>query len=145
MPRLRIDETGLPMRLRRVRVADDGTLLASQDRTTQHFHVTWRGETFAGRYRHDAEGARVRLAANVAALPYAAEAPRVYANLKRIVEAAREDLGPVMHITRDRRIVVGRRIVLDPPMTADSLMATLATVLLTVDPYLRLVQDYRAD
>lgn len=144
MTKVRIDQAGLPMRLRHVSVAADGTMVAQQDRTTQHFRFRWQDTDFVARYRHDAEGARVRIAADLGPLPYAADAPQAYANLKRIVEAMREDLGPVVHITRHRRIVVGSREMLDPPMTADRLMATLVTFLLRVGPYLPLLHRHRA-
>lgn len=144
MTKVRIDETGLPMRLRRVKVTSDGTMLAQQDRTAQHFRFQWRGVGFVARYRHDSDGARVRIAADLGPLPYAAAQPQAYANLKRIVEAMREDVGPLVHVTRDRRIVVGGRELLDPPMTADRLMATLAGFLLRVDPYLPLLKEYAA-
>lgn len=143
MTLVNIGRTGLPMRLRRVEVGKDGSLLASHDRTTQHFRFLWRGETFHVRYRHDAEGARVRVAADLARLPYVAEDAERYAALKRIVDAARDHIGPDLHVTRDRRIVIGRRMEVAPPMTADRLMALLAEMLLRLDPYLRLVQEYR--
>lgn len=144
MTKVRIDETGLPMRLRRVKVTADGTLLAQQDRATQHFRFRWRDVEFVARYRHDAEGARVRIAADMGPLPYAAEQPQAFADLKAIVDAMREELGPLVHVSRDRRIVVGGRELLAPPMTADRLMATLAGFLLKVDPYLPLLKQYRA-
>lgn len=141
---VKIDEAGLPMRLRRVKVTADGTMLAQHDRTTQHFRFRWRDVDFVARYRHDSEGARVRIAADLGPLPYAADQPQAYADLKRLIEAMREDVGPLVHVSRHRRIVVGCREVLDPPMTADRLMATLVRVLLTVDPYLPLLRAYGA-
>ncbi|EKV28557.1 hypothetical protein C882_0768 [Caenispirillum salinarum AK4] len=144
MAELRIEQDGLPMRLRGVRVRRDGTLAAAHDRTVQRFRFRWRGVEFVARYRQDGQGARLRYAADFGPLPYATQAPDTNANLRAIVDAAREHLGPVARIRRDRRIIVGRRVPLETPVTADRLMATLATELLAVAPYLDLLKDHRA-
>lgn len=115
MADLKIDQDGLPMRLRRVRVKRDGTLAAAHDRTTQRFGFTWRGVSFVARYRQDAHGARLRYAADLGALPYAADNAEANANLKAIVDAARRHVGPIVRIRRDRRVIVGRRLELAPP------------------------------
>jgi hypothetical protein len=143
MAELKIEEDGLPMRLRRLRVRDDGTMAAAHDRTVQRFRFQWRGVEFVARYRQDGHGARLRYAADMGPLPYAADDPSRNANLRAIVDAAREHLGPVARIRHDRRIILGRRVILAPPVTADRLMATLATELLQVAPYLHLLKSYR--
>lgn len=144
MADLKIEQDGLPMRLRRVRVKRDGTLAAAHDRTTQRFAFRWRGVAFVARYRQDGHGARLRYAADLGALPYAADDAGANANLKAIVDAAREHLGPVARIRRDRRLIVGRRLVLEPPVTADALITALTAELLAVDPYLKLLKAYRS-
>lgn len=143
MADLKIETDGLPMRLRSVRVKRDGTLAAAHDRTVQRFRFTWRGVEFVARYRQDGHGARVRYAADMGLLPYAADDARTNANLRAIVEAARAHLGPVARLRDDRHIVVGRRVPLKQPVTADRLIAALTTELLLVAPYLELLKAYR--
>lgn len=110
--------------------------------------VTWDGPV---RFRFDYDGwlveavliedatTRLELSADLGAMPFTAEARSERASLQAVVDAGNGHLGGLFLVTRDRRIRLSLAGVVDGPLTAVGLVATVARLLLPATPYLELL------
>lgn len=131
----------LPLDLHTIVADNDGRPLSVGDGKLL-FDFTFRFVRFAGRYDEEAGSAAMKLVGDVGPMPFSAESPAARAGLATIVTRANEALGgPAFKVTQGR-IMLGGELKVVPPVTATSLVATVAAFLIPAIPYLELIALY---
>lgn len=136
--RLVVGNQILPLDIHAVAADAAGNLLEISWNGPIGFRFDYLGWEIAARLLEDGPASLV-LTANLGPMPFTAEARGERADLQAIVDAANASLGPRLEVTAERRIVLTASGGVDVPLTAVSLIAAVARMLLPVTPYLELL------
>jgi len=117
--------------------------LAEVDGPPSHsfgFAFTWQQFRFAVRYQ-DNQGqepqgqAYMDLSADLCPLPFSSESPQARIDLKAIMDAANQMLGPVIQLNKGQ-LRLNARLKVQPPVTAVGMVTPLTGFLIRLRPYL---------
>lgn len=103
------------------------------------FSFRFRGVLFAGQAESEVDGGRMRIHANLGALPYSLESRYRRENALAIVTAASQALGGRMRVTPEQRILLMDDRNLDEPLSPRALMNNVVRLVLEAKPFIELL------
>jgi len=105
------------------------------------FFFTYRHIRFAACFEDDGQHCHMKIVGDAGIMPFSAESPVARAHMTRILRAGGSRLGGALREVGGR-IVVGRDIQMDRPITGVLVMTGLTRALLPLVPYLDLLSTY---
>jgi hypothetical protein len=128
-----------PIPLGGVRVDPDGHLARRSEGKPLAFTFSFRGVLFAGQAESTFEKSRLRIYADLGALPYTAEARDRRWNAVAIVNSASRALGGRVRLSSQQHILLMEEKGFNAPLAPRDLVAHTVRLILEVKPYLDLL------
>ncbi len=121
-------------------LAVDETGMGGQRRDF-NFRFSYRQLPFVAKYRSEGKAGSIELKGDLGPMPFSAESALARSDLQMVLDAANAHLGPTLLVVGGRIALVGM-IAIAEPVTAVGLVTGLARFLLTVKPYLEIIEVF---
>jgi hypothetical protein len=132
----------LPVELGTITVGPDGTP-QSHERTVINFTFDYTGTEFAAAVEPMEDGAKLRIDADLAPMPYTAEGRDRRRDLQVIIRASRTGLKyGRLTLDRQRHIHLVSEMVLERPVTPASLVTAATRLLIAATPWIALLRHH---